>query len=145
MYRLIRWAFHGVDFLYHAASPNFTRHLTADEFAEFKSAVEACYAHIIGEEDPAAEAGGGGGGTSRAGSAGSSRSPRTPMSPGSSGFSRSNSRSRDSRPTSPNGRLTPGGGGGVRGGRTVSESGEELEASERLAKLQMPPPTSPFV
>ncbi len=150
-----RWAFNGVEFMLHAASPNFTRHLTADEFNEFKSAVEACYGHIIGEEE-SGEGGGGGGSSSRPGS--SSRSPRTPVSPGEeeeeallayylvhndnsspgsgpTSFSRSNSHSRGSRPTSPSGRRTPG-------------TTDELAASgdsERLAKLQMPPPTSPFV
>ncbi len=76
--------------MYHASSPNFTRHLTADDFADFKSTVEAAYAHIIGEEEPCPASAtpgggggdGGGGGSSRAGSAGTSRSPRTPVSAG---------------------------------------------------------------
>ena len=70
--------------MYHASSPNFTRHLTADDFADFKSTVEAAYAHIIGEEEPcpASAIPGGGDGSSRAGSAGTSRSPRTPVSAG---------------------------------------------------------------
>lgn len=40
---------HGIDFLYFAAGPNFTKHLTNDEFNRFKSKVEHCYNYVIGE------------------------------------------------------------------------------------------------
>ncbi len=76
-----RWAFHGVDFILHSSSPNFTRYLPTDEFNRFKTLVEACYEHIIGEAEESASSDGKNPG-SRQGSAGASRTSRTPVSPG---------------------------------------------------------------
>lgn len=44
-----RWASHGIDFLFLASSPNFTKNVLDEEFSEFKKLVEQCYSHVIGD------------------------------------------------------------------------------------------------
>lgn len=44
-----RWAAHGIDFLFLASDPRFTRYVTDDEFCAFKDKVDKCYSHVIGE------------------------------------------------------------------------------------------------
>ncbi len=119
-----RWATHGIDFLYMASSPAYTKHVDNDEFSEFKAMIEDCYGHIIGDE-------------SNVESPSSHKDRRS--------YSRSSSRSRPtSRPTS------PAGGGRPRTPKTTSTVvGVDLSPKnpheEHLAKLQMPPPNSPNV
>ena len=71
-----RWASHGIDFLYIASSPNFTKFVSDEEFGAFKDLVEKCYGHVIGEA-PSPKAGGGTG--SGAVSPDAARHSRSPL------------------------------------------------------------------
>lgn len=123
-----------------AAAPNFTKHLNNDDFNEFKELVELCYDHVIG--DPVTT---------------DTHSPRSPGDRPSSGttvgrsFSRSNSRSRPTSPVS-TGRRTP---ARMASSEAVpidrnknqpeTPTGSLQKESDSMARIQMPPPNSPYV
>lgn len=44
-----RWASHGVEFLFMASNPSYTKQISDEEFTDFKKMVEQCYAHVIGD------------------------------------------------------------------------------------------------
>ncbi|XP_023342644.1 mitogen-activated protein kinase kinase kinase 4 isoform X2 [Eurytemora carolleeae] len=43
------WAVKGMEFLYLAASPTYTRYLTECEFLDFKNLTEECHNHVVGD------------------------------------------------------------------------------------------------
>jgi len=45
------WAVKGIEFLYFAANPTFTKYLDDSEFLEFKNLTEECHNHVIGDKD----------------------------------------------------------------------------------------------
>ncbi|OQV16663.1 Mitogen-activated protein kinase kinase kinase 4 [Hypsibius exemplaris] len=47
-----RWSTPGLDYLTVAVRPNYTRYLTEDEFQAFKTQIDACVTHVIGDQPP---------------------------------------------------------------------------------------------
>ena len=47
-----RWSTPGLDYLTVAVRPNYTRYLTDEEFLSFKTSIDACVTHVIGDAPP---------------------------------------------------------------------------------------------